>query len=606
MREIVNNLFSPNQYIPHGHCYLWQSPLVGLHIVSDLLIAIAYFSIPAMLLYFIRQRRDTPFPKIFVLFGAFILLCGTGHLLEIWTLWQPTYWLSGIEKAMTALVSCYTALKLVELLPEFLALRTPRELEAVNRELQAQIAISELAHQELQQSEQTLQAIVTGTASVTGEAFFPALVQNLATSLDVPYVLVSEIIDQQPQVLKTLAFWAKEQIRANFVYEIPGTPCGCVVDQATLCYYPGPVQALFPTADPLKVLKGECYVGAPLLDKDQHIMGVLCIVGDRPLSNEENAKAIIKVFAARAAVELLRQRAETALHRAYDELEGRVQARTVELANTNSALASEIQERIAAETVLRQQAEHEQLIAAITQHIHHSLDLQEVLSTTVAEIRQVLQTNRVLIYQLHSDGSGEVVAESTGTKWKSFTGIKIHDAYFAQTYLQLYQQGRVQAVADIYAAGLTPCHIELLAGFQVRANLAVPIVQEKALWGLLVAQQCDTPREWQPIEIELLKQVATQAAIAIQKSELYQQAQLEIVQRQQAEDSLKHQVERERLIEKVTQRIRQSLNLEEILNTTVQEVRHLLQADRVLLYQIHADGTGSVITEAVTADCKRF
>jgi len=126
-------------YIPHGHCYLWQTPLVSLHLVSDALIAIAYFSIPAMLLYFVKKRKDTPFSKVFVLFSAFIICCGVGHLLEIWTLWYPNYWLSGIEQAITALVSCYTALKLSQLLPQFLTLRSPEELEKINQELEERV-----------------------------------------------------------------------------------------------------------------------------------------------------------------------------------------------------------------------------------------------------------------------------------------------------------------------------------------------------------------------------------------------------------------------------------------------------------------------------------
>jgi len=140
MLELLRQFLSPASYVPHGHCYLWQTPLVGLHVVSDGLIAIAYFSIPALLIYFVRQRKDIPFSKVFILFSLFILLCGTGHVLEIWTLWHPAYWLSGIEKALTALVSCYTALALVELLPQFLSLKTPEELHQINQELEAQIA----------------------------------------------------------------------------------------------------------------------------------------------------------------------------------------------------------------------------------------------------------------------------------------------------------------------------------------------------------------------------------------------------------------------------------------------------------------------------------
>ncbi len=143
MWELLKNLFSPTQYMPHGHCYLWQTPLVWLHVTGDFLIAIAYFSIPAMLIYFICKRRDVPFLGIFALFGAFIILCGTGHLLEIWTLWHSAYWLSGIEKAATALVSCFTAGQMVTLLPQFLSLKTPQELEAINSKLQSEIAVRE-------------------------------------------------------------------------------------------------------------------------------------------------------------------------------------------------------------------------------------------------------------------------------------------------------------------------------------------------------------------------------------------------------------------------------------------------------------------------------
>ena len=127
MWQILTNLFSPSQYMPHGQCYLWQTPLIWLHVVSDLLIAIAYFSIPAMLIYFVWRRSDIPFFNFFILFGAFIILCGTGHLLDIWTLWHPAYWVSGFELAITALVSCFTALQMVTLLPQFLGLQSAND-----------------------------------------------------------------------------------------------------------------------------------------------------------------------------------------------------------------------------------------------------------------------------------------------------------------------------------------------------------------------------------------------------------------------------------------------------------------------------------------------
>ncbi|MCY7394056.1 MAG: GAF domain-containing protein, partial [Leptolyngbyaceae cyanobacterium CAN_BIN12] len=139
MLELLQTLFSANSYIPHGQCYLWQTPLVGLYVISDALIAITYFSIPAMLIYFVKKRGDMPFFKVFVTFGALIVLCGVGHLLDIVTLWYPIYWISGLERALTALISVYTALQLWELLPQFLALKSPWQLEQVNQELENQI-----------------------------------------------------------------------------------------------------------------------------------------------------------------------------------------------------------------------------------------------------------------------------------------------------------------------------------------------------------------------------------------------------------------------------------------------------------------------------------
>lgn len=114
--------------MPHGFCYMWRPGLVWLHVVSDSLIALAYFSIPFTLVYFIRKRRDLPFNWMFVCFGLFIFACGATHAMEVWTLWHATYWLSGSIKALTALASVPTALLLVQLVPQALALPSPEAL----------------------------------------------------------------------------------------------------------------------------------------------------------------------------------------------------------------------------------------------------------------------------------------------------------------------------------------------------------------------------------------------------------------------------------------------------------------------------------------------
>ncbi|WP_333358475.1 PAS domain S-box protein [Microcoleus sp. herbarium14] len=137
---MLNNLLFTGNYIPHGHCYLWQRELVALHIVSDSAIAIAYFSIPLSLLYVVFKRKDLPFRNIFWLFGAFILSCGTTHAMDVWTLWHPVYWLSGILKLIAAAISAYTAFALIPLIPQALVLATPTQLGMIDRILQKEIA----------------------------------------------------------------------------------------------------------------------------------------------------------------------------------------------------------------------------------------------------------------------------------------------------------------------------------------------------------------------------------------------------------------------------------------------------------------------------------
>lgn len=151
---------SPNPFIPHGHCYLWKPELVGLHLISDVLIAIAYYSIPITIFYFVRRRQDLPFNSIFLMFGAFIVFCGTTHLMEVWTLWHPTYWLSGAIKSATAAISVYTAIQLVPIVPQALALPSPAQLQAANQELQAQVRERLKAEQELKQYQDHLEQLV--------------------------------------------------------------------------------------------------------------------------------------------------------------------------------------------------------------------------------------------------------------------------------------------------------------------------------------------------------------------------------------------------------------------------------------------------------------
>src|SRR6202051_5033850 len=131
MTEFLSKLFS-SDFMPHGHCYFWNPEIVWLHATSDGLIALSYYFIPLMLIYFVRKRRDLAFGWMFVMFGIFILGCGTTHLMEIWTLWHGTYRLAGVFKAITAAASVATAVAFIPLLPRAMALPSPSQLQQAN------------------------------------------------------------------------------------------------------------------------------------------------------------------------------------------------------------------------------------------------------------------------------------------------------------------------------------------------------------------------------------------------------------------------------------------------------------------------------------------
>jgi C4-dicarboxylate-specific signal transduction histidine kinase len=139
MSEFFRKLFT-SDFMPHAFCFLYNPGIVWLHAISDTVIALSYFVIPIALVYFVRRRADLPFHWIFLMFGLFIFGCGMTHVMEVWTLWHGTYRLAGVVKAITALASVATAVALVQLLPQAVALPSPAQLRAANRELEREVA----------------------------------------------------------------------------------------------------------------------------------------------------------------------------------------------------------------------------------------------------------------------------------------------------------------------------------------------------------------------------------------------------------------------------------------------------------------------------------
>lgn len=129
--------------MPHGHCFLWYPQILWMHVISDALIFVSYFSIPVSLLYFARKRKDAPFLFLFYFFCAFILFCGTTHAMDIWVIWHPDYALQGIIKILTAVASVATAFIAWKIMPMALRLKSPQDLERLNAELRTAYAETE-------------------------------------------------------------------------------------------------------------------------------------------------------------------------------------------------------------------------------------------------------------------------------------------------------------------------------------------------------------------------------------------------------------------------------------------------------------------------------
>jgi GAF domain-containing protein/two-component sensor histidine kinase len=251
--------------------------------------------------------------------------------------------------------------------------------------------------------------------------------------------------------------------------------------------------------------------------------------------------------------------------------------------------------------------ERENLVAAIALRIRQSLDLELILQQTVAEVRQFLKADRVLIYRFEPDFSGVIVVESLAESTQSVFGYKLHDPCFADKHLERYKQGTVHVIDDVEQGNLVACYHDVLKRFGVKANLVVPIVANDQLWGLLITHHCHAPRPWQASEVELLRQLATQVGIAVQQAELYDRVQSLNVYLEQKVNQRTVKLERSikfaTLTHKITKKMRDSLDELQILQTVTQEIGEVLKIDRCKIELYNSDRTeAEVAYEYTNAD----
>ncbi|MBE9200951.1 MULTISPECIES: response regulator [unclassified Nodularia (in: cyanobacteria)] len=185
-----------------------------------------------------------------------------------------------------------------------------------------------------------------------------------------------------------------------------------------------------------------------------------------------------------------------------------------------------------AEEDLHRQNLRSQLLADVTLKIRESLQIDDILQTSVTEVQKLLQADRVLISQLQGNHSITVLKEAAIPELPVVMGQNIMEPCFTDNYLQKYYQGKIGVIHDLAQSDIEPCHKQLLEQFQVKANLVIPIFRQHKLWGLLITHQCNHPRQWNNWEIELLRSLADQIGIALAQANLLE---LETRQRQELE-----------------------------------------------------------------------
>lgn len=320
--------------------------------------------------------------------------------------------------------------------------------------------------------------------------------------------------------------------------------------------------------DLMASLQVRANIAVPLMKREK-IWGLLCIHQCHTPRQWENSE-----------IEFVRQIADqlsVALQQA-DYLE-QVQHKSQQLA--------EISER-------QRAAERQRALAQTVDRIRRSLEIETIFQTSTEEVNQLLSSDRTVIYRFYDDWSGEFVAEACGAQWRSVMedAAKLTDSCLQDNQGGRYWNNRPHRVEDIYAAGYSDCHIEMLERLQVRAFMIVPIMQGSQLWGLLATYQNSGPRAWQDFEAYMLSQIGSQLGVALQQAEYLQRLE------QQAEQ-LKKVTSQQRALATTVEKIRRSLDIGTIFQTTTQEVRQLLGVERVAIYRFYEDWSGEFVADSI-------
>lgn len=250
------------------------------------------------------------------------------------------------------------------------------------------------------------------------------------------------------------------------------------------------------------------------------------------------------------------------------------------------------------------QIEQQKALASVIARIRQSLDLETTFQTTVKEVRHLLQADRIGVFRFYPqmDWQGEFVSEDVAPSWNSVLGETIEDYCFKQQFAELYRQGRISAVSDVRSQGeQQDCYLEILEKFQIRANIVAPLIEGESLWGLLCVHQCSGSREWTEMEVEFISQISEQLGVALQQGAYLDRVRSQAAQLSEAIEQ-KRAAERHSALARTVDRIRQSLDIQDIFDTTTYEVRELLDVERVAIYRFYPDWSGEFVADSIARD----
>lgn len=331
--------------------------------------------------------------------------------------------------------------------------------------------------------EEALQLIVEGTTTQVGSEFFRSCVRSLATILGMRYAFIAGFFSESRDRVRTLAVWTGEEFGENFEYELAPTPCGQLMN-GEMRKYSDSVQSIFPQDPYLTCFGAQSYIGIPLIDKSDKIIGLIAALDTKELpENTETEESILKIFAARTGAELERK--------------------NVEMAFIN-------------------QLERNSLLKQITQKIRNNLDSQQIFQITVDQVGKIFGVSRCHIHTYLHNPQPQIplVAEYRLPNYSSMLGINI----------PIPNNSHAQKVlARDSACATTDVEVEpylvryICRQWLVKSMLSVRTSYQGQANGIIVLHQCDRIREWSKDEIELLEAVSAQVGIALAQAKLLEQ-----------------------------------------------------------------------------------